>query len=335
MTISFVAEAHQSQYYTGSLTINKPTGTASGDLLIAVIGGTKSTTPSGWTQLADVDTGSSSVGHAYVYYKIAGGSEPSSYTFNQTGSSSFYSPGAIVAYRGADGTTPIDTTHSSVSGVTGGGTNYNTASVTASGTQWALSFALTYESGTTTIRTFTEGSGTERLDFGAGQSSETVSLMVCDSASNVSAGSFSRTQTASASTAKGAKGLVLINDSGISVSAASATAVAAAAYQTTVFIQTVQSASASTEAAEASVKVWPNADIADDSTATAYAAMRPMLPPSASVTAAAADASVHLDFNPHVASAAAGAGNGSGYYGAAVVRVYVIPSENRTYKVQR
>lgn len=338
MTISFVNEAHQYQYYAGSLTISKPTGTTSGDLLIAVIGGTKSSTPSGWTQLSDVDSGGSSTGHVYVYYKIAGGSEPSSYTFNQSGSSSFYTPGAILCYRGIDGTTPIDTSHSSSSGMSGGGTDYTTATVTASGTQWALSYALAYQSGSTTVRTFTEGSGSERLDFGNGQSSETTSLMVCDSNGNVSAGSFSRTQTASASTAKGAKGIVLINDSGVSVpvgtdGVAHATT---AAQQPTILIQTVQSAAASTAAHNTSVDLEAGADVADDSTAVAHDALRPMLPPGAQAADVDAEtASIHLDVNARLSSAEATAYNASGYYGAAVVRVYVVPDENRTFKVQR
>lgn len=335
MSISFVAKSDGDvgTNYASSISVTKPAGTTNGDLLIAIVGGTQSSTPAGWTSIGSAASGSSSLGTCYAYYKIAS-SEPSSYTF--TLNSSYLGVASVLCYRGTDTSTPIDTVNKNIAAATASSTNYNTASVTASGTQWAVSFAIAYEYGSSSTRTWTEGSGTERTDHGTAVSGQdNANMSVTDSAGAVSAGSFSRTQTRSSAADRGVKGIFLINDGGITVSAASATAVAAAAYQPTILIQTVQSATGSTGALEASVKVWPNADVADDSTAAAYSASRPMLPTSAAATTAAENASNHIDANAHDATVVTDGGDASGYYGAAVVRVYVIPSENRTYKVQR
>jgi hypothetical protein len=92
-------------------TIAKPTGVVSGDVMLAtfsyegpsssVTGGT---VPSGWT----IATTPAAIGwpHAgVIYYKVAGGSEPSSYTWTLTTAESGVS--RIVAYSSVDTTTPI------------------------------------------------------------------------------------------------------------------------------------------------------------------------------------------------------------------------------------
>lgn len=69
------------------VTVNKPTGTTTGDLMIAVMqaasSGITPTYPSGWTQSILDTTGLSS---AAVAYKIAGASEPTTYDFGVGGS---------------------------------------------------------------------------------------------------------------------------------------------------------------------------------------------------------------------------------------------------------
>jgi hypothetical protein len=93
-----------------TITIAKPSGTASGDVLIAGISfetgtdETSITVPSGWTLVHRVDN-SKDAGLA-VYRTVAGGSEPASYawTFAQSRSLS----GGIMAFTGVDNTTPID-----------------------------------------------------------------------------------------------------------------------------------------------------------------------------------------------------------------------------------
>lgn len=85
--------------------IGKPSGTASGDLLIAFLtttGATKpSGLPSGWAEI-DTQTNSSSGGVLTCYYLVAGGSEPASYTWTLAASN--YSVGAIHRITGQHAT---------------------------------------------------------------------------------------------------------------------------------------------------------------------------------------------------------------------------------------
>lgn len=92
------------------VTITKPMGTASGDVLVACITGTYygGPTPAGWTFAAThVNADAGFALYMNVYYKIAGGAEPASYTFqfdaNWTGNM-----GQIVGISGAHPTAPLD-----------------------------------------------------------------------------------------------------------------------------------------------------------------------------------------------------------------------------------
>ncbi len=91
------------------LTIPKPDGVQAGDLLLAQVryrGDLPSMTPpAGWTELATIP--STSNGHQSVYYKIAGSSEPTSYSFDQ-GYAEGRMAGGIGAYVGVDPENPID-----------------------------------------------------------------------------------------------------------------------------------------------------------------------------------------------------------------------------------
>ena len=95
---TFVASASDNSG-SSSPVVNKPTGTASGDLMIAVISAatnsTSGPTCSGWTQLAW--SGSGGLVSYAILYKVAGGSEPSSYTF----SCPWTAYASIVTYRNA------------------------------------------------------------------------------------------------------------------------------------------------------------------------------------------------------------------------------------------
>jgi|ERR1044071_3862375 hypothetical protein len=100
MGITFVGVEH-ADYPTD--TVNKPSGVIEGDLMIAVAhpqdshGATLPTPPAGWTVLYDPIYVSDAM-WAQIVWKVAGPSEPSSYTWVQGGFSdmSFY----VVAYRG-------------------------------------------------------------------------------------------------------------------------------------------------------------------------------------------------------------------------------------------
>lgn len=96
-----------------SVTIPRPLGAQAGDVLIAQVDfhthsfvGTI-TAPSGWTTVrVDNDTNHEMQG---VFWKVAGASEPASYTFvNTTADTNREGTGAITSYRGVDRTNPID-----------------------------------------------------------------------------------------------------------------------------------------------------------------------------------------------------------------------------------
>ena len=93
---------------TTSVAVTKPTGVASGDLVIGVARANNASAMSSTdftTEVFDLDA----VGgyRLALYYKIAGGSEPASYTF--TGTASNNMDAAVIRVSGADTTTPFDT----------------------------------------------------------------------------------------------------------------------------------------------------------------------------------------------------------------------------------
>jgi hypothetical protein len=110
---------------TSTVTVPKPAGTVAGDVLVSCIAsnGTRvGTPPAGWTQLAAVSTGTST--RAFGYYKVAGASEPASYSW--TLNSSVANSGGIARYSGVNASSPIDGT---VSTANSGGVISKTATV--------------------------------------------------------------------------------------------------------------------------------------------------------------------------------------------------------------
>lgn len=97
---------------TTSATVNKPTGTQDGDLLLAFVsnyngfGGDISVVPSGWTLLGTrTQWRQGGDFYARVYYKIASG-EPASWTWQASVATEFIID--VVAISGVDTTTPIN-----------------------------------------------------------------------------------------------------------------------------------------------------------------------------------------------------------------------------------
>jgi hypothetical protein len=96
----FVASAStQTTISTTTLTVNKPSGTLEGDLMIAVMAragttGRSWTGDTGWTEAADQASATPSL---RIAYKTAGSSEPSSYTFTVSGNGEL--SGCILTYR--------------------------------------------------------------------------------------------------------------------------------------------------------------------------------------------------------------------------------------------
>ena len=148
-----------------NITINKPASTASGDLLIAHFshhandllepGGY----PAGWAVLAHETTDPSTGMEAWLFWKIAGGSEPANYTWIITGGTVVWS-GAITRFTGVDNTTPFanpvySTGDEAVTALT---TGAHVANVNNS-----MTCSFFSQQGTTT---YTADSGTEQYDFG-------------------------------------------------------------------------------------------------------------------------------------------------------------------------
>src|SRR4051794_9602509 len=99
------------------LTITKPAGTSSGDLLVSCFsldGSTVKSAPSGWTAIAAVTNVARP--RVYGYYRIAGASEPASYRW--TTNASVASSGGIVRYSGASGLDAPAVKGSGLSGTT-------------------------------------------------------------------------------------------------------------------------------------------------------------------------------------------------------------------------
>lgn len=96
---------------SGSLSISKPVGTASGDVLIASIAvrpsGASINTPSGWTRLRNTAQSNDVTMNLATFHRVAGASEPASYTWTfSTGHSG--ATGGILAFTGVNTADPID-----------------------------------------------------------------------------------------------------------------------------------------------------------------------------------------------------------------------------------
>lgn len=93
------------------LTINVPAGTLANDVMVATIALRPSTVvvtpPAGWTGLSAVSQPAATSNQQQIFYRIASGAEPASYTWLFE-SAHAGAAGAIVSYSGVDTTTPID-----------------------------------------------------------------------------------------------------------------------------------------------------------------------------------------------------------------------------------
>lgn len=104
------SEAHATSITT-TVTVNKPSGTVAGDLLIAWVGSLglvdeTPTLPSGWTQLRHGSVGTGTLTNGTLAYLLAGSSEPATYDFTTAAASTKF--GEIHRIAGVDQTTPID-----------------------------------------------------------------------------------------------------------------------------------------------------------------------------------------------------------------------------------
>lgn len=319
MSFSWIADSHGvTAGYSTSYTVSKPTGTAVGDLLVFIGAGGTSTpaTISGFTVLgtgAD-STGGPSVGRCIVQYRVVTGTEPSSWTINMGGGTASLACGVMATYRGVDTTNPIDTTNFSYAADTNGGTAFSQTAVTCNGKQASVAWVIQYISGSNAILTWTEGSGTERADFGeAGGSPDACSMNYNDDIASLhAAGSVTRTETCSSGYSLAAGGIFLLNPAGTTAAAGSASATAAANNITATKIPGVGAGKAAATAAANNPAVNIGAVAGKASvTAAGFNADRGRLLISGSATAAANNATVRIGWlaRPGVATVTSAAMN--------------------------
>jgi len=124
---------------TSSLTLTVPNGTQSGDMMVAHVAvrsaGNTITAPSGWTQIVRKDTSSSL--STVAYWKVAGSSEPSSYTWNF--GTSGEASGGIGSYVGVNTTSPIDASNGQYNSATN---NVDNSGVTTTAANDMLVYAV-------------------------------------------------------------------------------------------------------------------------------------------------------------------------------------------------
>jgi methionine-rich copper-binding protein CopC len=120
--IAFRSASSANNLTATTLVIPAPAGVAAGDALLAAVatrGAPTITAPAGWA-LVRQDANASTMRQA-IFVRIAGASEPASYTF--TLSSAQSAAGGVVAYTGVNATTPVD--------VHGGQLNASSTAITA------------------------------------------------------------------------------------------------------------------------------------------------------------------------------------------------------------
>ena len=108
-----------------TLPINAPAGLASGDVMVATVNtvGALPTAPAGWNAITTT-ANPGWTGNVVTYYKVAGGSEPPTYSWGL--GATVQAAGAIVAYSGVDNSYPIG---ASAATTVGSGTTASTPSV--------------------------------------------------------------------------------------------------------------------------------------------------------------------------------------------------------------
>lgn len=160
MAIAFRATATAPTVFGTTLVINKPTGTVQNDGMVAYIyvnqANASITPPSGWTHQQEANF-AFGLGYVHGYTKLAGASEPSTYTWTTAGSNSWN--GGIKSYSGVNTTTLVDV---SAQNTGGSDTSPVASSVTTTTANTMLSCGY---AGWSTVQTVTPaGSMTERFD---------------------------------------------------------------------------------------------------------------------------------------------------------------------------
>lgn len=178
------------------VTATKPTGTAEDDVLIAVFtsNSQNATPPSGWTEIIDETV---EVFRNQTFYKVAGGSEPSNYTFSVGSAAPLVL--TISAFRGCDASDPIDIAPVTATALTS--SEPRTTPGVTGGTSGRLLYLRTVRDDSSTPVTFT-ASATELVDvgvFSGGSVSYSIGFYMASSDYSTSGSKSGLAITASAS----------------------------------------------------------------------------------------------------------------------------------------
>lgn len=189
-TISTVGSSSAGNATATTLTVPAPPGVADGHVLVAAVtvrGSPAITAPAGWTLIRSDQSGFTV--KQSLYYKVAGASEPGSYTW--TFASSQGAAGGIVAFSGVDTSSPVDAS----SGATGSGTAITAPSLTTT----AADARLVGFFGMSNLATATPPTGmTERLDVSSTAGTYRASLEAADEPLGAAGSTGSRTATSTA-----------------------------------------------------------------------------------------------------------------------------------------
>jgi hypothetical protein len=157
---------------TNGTTVSKPSGVASGDLLLATleVDADPATVsgPAGWTRLLDT-VGAPGTGQAYhtqVWWKLAGASEPASYAWTVSGGP--WVDIGLQAYSGVNQASPIDVSSGRNAGTTR--TPVTDAVTTSGPNELVVALFVNFESGS-----WTAGSGmTRRYNFDSNEAQDVL-----------------------------------------------------------------------------------------------------------------------------------------------------------------
>jgi len=146
-----------------SLSLAKPASVKQNDLMLVHLSvgsptGAGATPPAGWN-LIRYDNNSASIG-TWLYYKVAGASEPSAYTFSV--SSGLNLIGAIMAYGGIDPVSPVINS----GGTSTSGTSHSTPSVATTSDSAVITTFFSFYGQTTFTPPFNSN---ERYDYSNAQ----------------------------------------------------------------------------------------------------------------------------------------------------------------------
>lgn len=138
--ITLINTSTAGSFNTTDIVVNKPTNTAQNDFILAEIFTYKKTVtaPDGWNFIRGNEN--TNYGNFYMYYKVAGASEPSNYTWVVSSSTSTGPNGALLAtFRGGFNTSnPIDQSNSSLAATLG--TAFSAGAITVSAANSSLIF---------------------------------------------------------------------------------------------------------------------------------------------------------------------------------------------------